>query len=98
MFCNNSGSIIDHSLHKKTIVYIYTIWGFAKISIFFLNCFNFTITLAISCSVSCLYAPPRFYIERVGADRLVVGSDYPVGEKDSIAWHRDVGVSGADLI
>ena len=34
---------------------------------------------------------------RVGADRLVLGSDYPVGEKDPLAWLQEAGVQGADL-
>jgi len=37
-------------------------------------------------------------LERVGADRLVLGSDYPVGERDPVGWLRDdCGLSGADL-
>jgi len=27
----------------------------------------------------------------------VLGSDYPVGEKDPIGWLRESGVAGADL-
>ncbi len=36
-------------------------------------------------------------IALVGTDRLVMGSDYPVGEKDPVAWLRDVGLSGDAL-
>ena len=36
-------------------------------------------------------------LERVGADRLVMGSDYPVGEKDPVGWLRAAGVGGDDL-
>jgi aminocarboxymuconate-semialdehyde decarboxylase len=39
----------------------------------------------------------RVLMERVGADRLVLGSDYPVGEKDPVAFLRDCGVSGREL-
>jgi aminocarboxymuconate-semialdehyde decarboxylase len=48
---------------------------------------------------TCVYDPQvlRVLLERVGADRLVMGSDYPVGEKDPIGWLREAGVSGADL-
>jgi aminocarboxymuconate-semialdehyde decarboxylase len=48
---------------------------------------------------SCVYDPQvlKVLIERVGADRLVMGSDYPVGEKDPVGWLRECGVAGADL-
>lgn len=48
---------------------------------------------------TCVYDPQvlRVLLERVGADRLVMGSDYPVGEKDPVGWLRLAGVSGDDL-
>ena len=48
---------------------------------------------------TCVYDPQvlKVLLERVGADRLVMGSDYPVGEKDPVGWLRGAGVSGADL-
>jgi aminocarboxymuconate-semialdehyde decarboxylase len=48
---------------------------------------------------SCVYDPQvlKVLIERVGADRLVMGSDYPVGEKDPVAWLRGCGLAGEDL-
>ena len=48
---------------------------------------------------TCVYDPQvlTVLLERVGADRLVMGSDYPVGEKDPVRWLRDAGVAGADL-
>ena len=48
---------------------------------------------------SCVYDPKvlQVLLERVGADRLVMGSDYPVGEKDPVGWLRACGVAGADL-
>ena len=48
---------------------------------------------------TCVYDPQvlRVLLERVGADRLVMGSDYPVGEKDPLAWLRGAGVTGDDL-
>ena len=48
---------------------------------------------------TCVYDPQvlRVLLERVGADRLVMGSDYPVGEKDPLGWLRLAGVSGDDL-
>ena len=48
---------------------------------------------------SCVYDPKvlRVLPARVGPDRLVMGSDYPVGEKDPVGWLREVGVAGADL-
>jgi aminocarboxymuconate-semialdehyde decarboxylase len=38
----------------------------------------------------------KVLLERVGADRLVMGSDYPVGEKDPVGWLR-AQVSSSDL-
>jgi aminocarboxymuconate-semialdehyde decarboxylase len=35
--------------------------------------------------------------ERVGVDRLVMGSDYPVGEADPVGWLRQCGIAGEDL-
>lgn len=49
---------------------------------------------------TCVYDPKVFKVllERVGADRLVMGSDYPVGEQDPVKWVRDTGVTGTDLV
>jgi aminocarboxymuconate-semialdehyde decarboxylase len=40
---------------------------------------------------TCVYDPKVLgvLIERIGADRLVMGSDYPVGDKDPVAFIRD---------
>jgi aminocarboxymuconate-semialdehyde decarboxylase len=48
---------------------------------------------------SCVYDPQvlQVLIERVGVDRIVMGSDYPVGEKDPVAWLGQSGVNGEDL-
>ena len=48
---------------------------------------------------TCVYDPQvlRVLIERVGADRLVMGSDFPVGETDPVGWLKSAGVAGADL-
>jgi aminocarboxymuconate-semialdehyde decarboxylase len=48
---------------------------------------------------TCVYDPQvlKVLLDRVGADRLVMGSDYPVGEKDPVGWLRQAGVAGADL-
>jgi len=48
---------------------------------------------------SCVYDPLvlKVLLERVGADRLVMGSDYPVGEKDPVGWLRECGLAGEDL-
>ena len=35
--------------------------------------------------------------ERVGTDRLVMGSDYPVGEADPVGWLRSCGLEGEVL-
>lgn len=47
---------------------------------------------------TCVYDPAVFkaLLERVGADRLVMGSDYPVGEKDPIGFIRDCAPSRKD--
>ena len=49
---------------------------------------------------TCVYDPQvlKVLIERVGIDRLVLGSDYPVGEDDPVGWLRDAcGLQGAEL-
>lgn len=48
---------------------------------------------------TCVYDPQvlRVLIERVGVSRLVMGSDYPVGEKNPVAWLQEAGLAGADL-
>ena len=48
---------------------------------------------------SCVYDPAvlKVLLERVGADRIVMGSDYPVGEKDPVGWLRQAGLSGDEL-
>jgi len=49
---------------------------------------------------TCVYDPQvlRALKERVGADRLVMGSDHPVGEKDPIGFvERCPGMTDADL-
>ena len=48
---------------------------------------------------TCVYDPAvlKALIALVGTDRLVMGSDYPVGEKDPVAWLRDAGLSGDAL-
>jgi aminocarboxymuconate-semialdehyde decarboxylase len=50
---------------------------------------------------TCVYDPQvlEVLLERVGADRLVMGSDYPVGEKDPAGWIRgQVSPSDAEKI
>jgi len=44
---------------------------------------------------TCVYDPQVLKVlhERVGADRLVMGSDYPVGEKDPVAFVESLGFS-----
>ena len=48
---------------------------------------------------ACVYDPAvlRVLIDRVGVSQLVMGSDYPVGEKDPVRWLREAGLEGADL-
>ena len=48
---------------------------------------------------TCVYDPQvlKVLLERVGADRLVMGSDYPVGEKDPVGFVERCGVSPAEL-
>ena len=44
---------------------------------------------------SCVYDPAvlRVLVERIGADRIVMGSDYPVGEKDPVGWIKSLGLT-----
>jgi aminocarboxymuconate-semialdehyde decarboxylase len=46
---------------------------------------------------TCVYDPQvlKVLLERVGAERLVMGSDYPVGEKDPVGFVAGCGVSEA---
>ena len=48
---------------------------------------------------TCVYDPQviRALIQRVGADRIVLGSDYPVGEKDPVGFVERCGVSDDEL-
>ena len=48
---------------------------------------------------TCVYDPAvlRVLIERVGPSQLVMGSDYPVGEKDPVGWLREAGLEGENL-
>ncbi len=48
---------------------------------------------------TCVYDPAvlAVLLDRVGPDRLVLGSDYPVGDADPLAILRAAGVSGDDL-
>jgi len=48
---------------------------------------------------TCVYDPRvlRTLVERVGADRLVLGSDHPIGESDPVGFLRRCGLSGEDL-
>jgi len=47
---------------------------------------------------TCVYEPAvlRVLLDRVGADRLVMGSDYPVGEKDPVGWIDGFGLYASD--
>jgi len=47
---------------------------------------------------ACVYDPQvlAVLLQRVGSDRLVMGSDYPVGEKDPLGWLRECGLTGQD--
>ena len=44
---------------------------------------------------TCVYDPQvlKVLLERIGADRLVMGSDYPVGEQDPVGFVERCGVS-----
>jgi aminocarboxymuconate-semialdehyde decarboxylase len=44
---------------------------------------------------TCVYDPQvlAVLLERVGADRLVMGSDYPVGERDPVSFIRGMNLS-----
>jgi aminocarboxymuconate-semialdehyde decarboxylase len=48
---------------------------------------------------TCVYDPEvlKVLLARVGADRLVMGSDYPVGEKDPVSFVAGCGVSPSEL-
>jgi aminocarboxymuconate-semialdehyde decarboxylase len=48
---------------------------------------------------TCVYDPAvlAVLLDRVGPDRLVLGTDYPVGDVDPLAILRAAGLSGADL-
>lgn len=48
---------------------------------------------------TCVYDPQvlKVLLERIGADRLVMGSDYPVGEQDPVGFVERCGVAGEDL-
>ena len=48
---------------------------------------------------TCVYDPQvlKVLFERIGPDRLVMGSDYPVGEKDPVAFVANCGVTRPDL-
>jgi len=48
---------------------------------------------------TCVYDPKVLAVlrERVGSDRLIMGSDYPVGEKDPVGWLKEAGLSGQEL-
>ena len=48
---------------------------------------------------TCVYDPQvlKVLLERVGADRLVMGSDYPVGEKDPLGFLQQFDLSPDDL-
>jgi len=48
---------------------------------------------------TCVYDPQvlRVLLERVGAERLVMGSDYPVGEKDPIGFIRNLSLPEKEL-
>ena len=49
---------------------------------------------------TCVYDPAvlEVLLERVGPDRLVLGTDYPVGDADPLAILHAAGVTGDDLI
>jgi aminocarboxymuconate-semialdehyde decarboxylase len=47
---------------------------------------------------TCVYDPQvlKVLLERIGADRLVMGSDYPVGEKDPVQFVRNLQLAPSD--
>jgi aminocarboxymuconate-semialdehyde decarboxylase len=49
---------------------------------------------------TCVYDPQvlKVLLERVGVDRLLMGSDYPVGENDPIGFLSGCGIAGDDLV
>jgi aminocarboxymuconate-semialdehyde decarboxylase len=48
---------------------------------------------------TCVYDPAVLSVlaERVGTDRLVMGSDYPVGEKDPVGWIQGLALPSSDV-
>ena len=48
---------------------------------------------------TCVYdrAVLKVLAERIGPDRLVMGSDYPVGERDPVGWIKGAGFAAADV-
>ncbi|MFM9967903.1 MAG: amidohydrolase family protein [Burkholderiales bacterium] len=48
---------------------------------------------------TCVYDPLvlKTLVERVGVDRLILGSDYPVGEADPVGFARNCGIEGDAL-
>ena len=48
---------------------------------------------------TCVYDPLvlKTLVERVGIDRLILGSDYPVGETDPVGFVKHCGIAGAEL-
>lgn len=48
---------------------------------------------------TCVYDPQvlKVLVERIGADRMVMGSDYPVGEKDPVGFLRATAQSADDF-
>ncbi len=48
---------------------------------------------------TCVYDPLvlKTLAERVGVDRLILGSDYPIGETDPLGFVKDCGIEGAAL-
>ena len=47
---------------------------------------------------TCVYDPQvlKVLVERIGADRMVMGSDYPVGEKDPVGWIQNIPLSSSE--
>jgi aminocarboxymuconate-semialdehyde decarboxylase len=48
---------------------------------------------------TCVYDPlvTQTLATRIGTDRLIMGSDYPVGETDPVGFLRNCGLAGAEL-